>query len=311
MGGNGMNLNYFKEFVVLAETGNYWEAAERLFINQSTLSKHIKAMETELGVTLFDRTTRRVSLTEFGRTMLPYAQSVTQIQSEYTAALMEQQNRNQGFWTLGSISPMKMYQITDLVLDYQSAFPDYNIHIKENDGNFLKQMLFLKKCELAFLREPLDVSGNLPADKDPLVRIPYLTDHLVAVVERHNPLAEREFLSLEDLTGEKLCFFKRNSILFNLCYDACREAGFLPNVVYDSHYLGSIYEMVTKSGCVGLLTDQHVARRRSADADGALAFLPIEPKISTRISLCYPENAQLSEGAAAFVEFFRGLAERG
>ena len=58
-----MNTDYLKEFVVLAETKNFWEASDRLYMNQSTLSKHIKNLETDLGVDLFSRTTRRVELT--------------------------------------------------------------------------------------------------------------------------------------------------------------------------------------------------------------------------------------------------------
>lgn len=84
-----MDINYFKEFSVLAETRNYWEAAERLFVNQSTLSKHIKAMEKELGVLLFSRTTRKVELTEFGKALLPYAQSIMHTQFEYSALLLQ------------------------------------------------------------------------------------------------------------------------------------------------------------------------------------------------------------------------------
>ena len=48
-----MNTEYLKEFVVLAETKNFWEASDRLYMNQSTLSKHIKSLENELCVDLF------------------------------------------------------------------------------------------------------------------------------------------------------------------------------------------------------------------------------------------------------------------
>ena len=61
-----MNTENLKEFIVLAETKNFWEASERLYMNQSTLSKHIKSLENDLGVALFTRTTRRVELTNYG-----------------------------------------------------------------------------------------------------------------------------------------------------------------------------------------------------------------------------------------------------
>lgn len=63
-----MNTEYLKEFVVLAETKNFCEASDRLYMNQSTLSKHIKSLENELGINLFLRTTRRVELTNYGQT---------------------------------------------------------------------------------------------------------------------------------------------------------------------------------------------------------------------------------------------------
>lgn len=81
-----MEISYFREFVVLAETQNYWAASERMFIGQSSLSKHIKTLERQLGAPLFDRSSRRVALTEFGRLMLPYAQKVASLQYEYEAA---------------------------------------------------------------------------------------------------------------------------------------------------------------------------------------------------------------------------------
>ena len=81
-----MDISYFREFVILAETCNYWAAAERLYIGQSSLSKHIKTMEKELGGELFSRTSRKVELTDFGRLMLPYAQTISKQQYEYELA---------------------------------------------------------------------------------------------------------------------------------------------------------------------------------------------------------------------------------
>ena len=61
-----MEIGTIQEFVVLAECLNFSEAASRLFISQSSLSKHIKALEQELGVALFERTTRSIRLSGAG-----------------------------------------------------------------------------------------------------------------------------------------------------------------------------------------------------------------------------------------------------
>lgn len=88
-----MNISLFREFIVLAEEKNYMEAAERLYMNQSTLSKHIMSMENELGVPLFDRSTRRVELTEYGKALLPHARNITHSEFEYSSLLKQMQDR--------------------------------------------------------------------------------------------------------------------------------------------------------------------------------------------------------------------------
>ncbi|EFD01078.1 transcriptional regulator, LysR family, partial [Hungatella hathewayi DSM 13479] len=68
-----MNTTYFKDFLTIAELGSYEKAAEELYTTQSTLTKHIQKLESELGTTLFDRTSRSVRLNECGKIFLPYA----------------------------------------------------------------------------------------------------------------------------------------------------------------------------------------------------------------------------------------------
>ena len=75
-----MEIDYIREFVVLTETENFLEAAERLFISQSSLTRHIKSLEEDLGMQVFDRTTRKVTLNNFGKLFLPYAKEISRIQ---------------------------------------------------------------------------------------------------------------------------------------------------------------------------------------------------------------------------------------
>ena len=98
-----MEINYLKEFVVLAQTGNFMEAAELLYVSQSTLSKHIKSIEVELGVSLFDRTTRKVTISKFGQLLLPYAQQISELQEMYISALRTSLETEQETLTLGAI----------------------------------------------------------------------------------------------------------------------------------------------------------------------------------------------------------------
>ena len=101
-----MDIDYIHEFVVLAGTGNYMEAADRLFLTQSSLTRHIQKLEADLGVTLFDRTTRRIELNQYGRLFLPYAEQIALLQKDYTTAFCNELNRERGTIRIGAIPVM-------------------------------------------------------------------------------------------------------------------------------------------------------------------------------------------------------------
>lgn len=298
-----MDISYMNEFIVLAETKNYWEASYRLFLNQSTLSKHIKSMEKELGVPLFARTTRKVELTEYGLALLPYAQSIVKTHFEYSARLLQIQNLQKGVITIGSLPSMAQYNITDILLTFQRKYPDNKIKITEDDPKHLLELLQQKHVELVFLREPKTAPPDFSQEAEPLKRLPYLQDSMVAVLPAGHHLAGRTELTLRDLKDERFAFIKENSMMYDLCCSACQAAGFIPNISFTSHRLDSILDMVTKGGCTALLMDYHV----KFPLESPFAAVPITPAIQTQISLCWRAAEPLSPAASKFVEFFRSF----
>lgn len=82
-----MEVDYIKEFLVLAELCNYYETAKRLYITQPTLTKHIQRLEKNIGASLFDRSTRRVELTEFGKAFIPYARQMADAQDSFMSVV--------------------------------------------------------------------------------------------------------------------------------------------------------------------------------------------------------------------------------
>ncbi len=85
-----------REFLTLSELKNFNSASEKLFLSQPTLSRHIKELEEELGVTLFNRSTRRVELTDAGQYFLPFAKLIVNAEDEYTVGLAAMRRPNAG-----------------------------------------------------------------------------------------------------------------------------------------------------------------------------------------------------------------------
>lgn len=295
-----MELNFFREFVVLADTMNYWEASERLFINQSTLTKHIQQMERELDVLLFERTTRKVELTEYGRLMLPYAREITRIHFEYNEKIQDKKDVENGTIVLGILPSMVQYRITDLMVRYQNVHPDISIKPIEEDSQNMRELLHKHQCRLAFLRD----APKMPSADPDLIKIPYMQDHLVAILPRSHPLAKQKSLHLEQLKNEKFITIKQSTMLYNLCLYACECVGFKPQIVFDTHRIDTILDFVCQEFGVALLMDCHVNRpiHGSLGTASPFAVIDIVPEITTAISLCYLESITLSEAERDFID---------
>lgn len=102
---------------------------------------------------LFTRTTRRVELTSYGQTFLPYARTIARTEFERTSAVKRLQNTENGLLTIASIPSMPQYQITMFIAQFQQFYPNTTVRITEDDSNNLLEYLLNGTCELIFTRE--------------------------------------------------------------------------------------------------------------------------------------------------------------
>lgn len=299
-----MNTENLKEFIVLAETRNFWEASDRLYMNQSTLSKHIKSLENELGIPLFTRTTRRVELTSYGQIFLPYAKSVVRSEFEGIAAIQRMLNIENGLLTIAAIPSMPQYHITQFLSEFQKLYPETTVRITEDDPVHLLDYLETEKCELVFTREDKTTFEKKFLNDRHIVRIPYIRDRLVALLPVSHPLALAESVTLQQLKNERFCLIKEGSLMYQIAMDACQNANFVPDIIFTSHRIDSILDMVTNQNCVSLLMDVHLQLPENGPKQtfAPWCFVPVTPEISSQISLCYRSDKSLSKTAQLFVD---------
>ncbi len=299
-----MNTENLKEFIVLAETRNFWEASDRLYMNQSTLSKHIKSLENELGIPLFTRTTRRVELTSYGQIFLPYAKSVVRSEFEGIAAIQRMLNIENGLLTIAAIPSMPQYHITQFLSEFQKLYPETTVRITEDDPVHLLDYLETEKCELVFTREDKTTFEKKFLNDRHIVRIPYIHDRLVALLPVSHPLALAESVTLQQLKNERFCLIKEGSLMYQIAMDACQNANFVPDIIFTSHRIDSILDMVTNQNCVSLLMDVHLQLPENGPKQtfAPWCFVPVTPEISSQISLCYRSDKSLSKTAQLFVD---------
>lgn len=151
-------------------------------------------------------------------------------------------------------------------------------------------MLRSGQCNLAFLREGETNTGDLST-------IRHDADQLTAFMHRDHPFAGRQFICIEYLKNEPLMLLSKNTFMYSLCMDACKNAGFVPNVVLTTHRASDMLDLVRKKMGIALLTRRPTLPLLTED----IVAIDIEPRIITSINLACPKNQTLSVGARRFI----------
>ena len=289
-----MELKYIREFLSLAKTGSYFETAEQLFVTTSSLSRHIKALEEELGIPLFDRTTRKVSLNRHGRIFLPYAEQFVRVDDECAAAFREETDFARGSLNIGSIPMMKAYHINEILRQYRQANKNVTVNINEADSTPLKKMLEDGEIDFAFLR-------NRHISVDEFETIPIAEDHLVAALPRSHPLARQKSITIDQLREDSLLLISRNSFMYRLCTDLCKGAGFQPRVVFTSQRAENLMDLVDQGTGVALLMCKPLATLTPESC----VLVDIAPRVTTTVFLAYLRDRKMSPAGRRFLELCR------
>lgn len=280
-----------KEFAVLAEVENFLEASELLFISQSSLSKHIKSLEAELGAQLFDRSTRHVRITDVGSVFLEFAKQVTGLQVECAAKIRRLSTQELGSLTIGTIPIMAAYGITDLIATFRRQNPDFSVSLMEGDAALVKDALQRGDCDLAFVRDE-------GAEEPDFCKLPFASDSLAVVLPVNHRLAGRNTVRLDELATEDFLLLAKGSLMHALSVKACQSSGFDPHVVFTGQRAENIIDLAGQGMGVGLLMRK--AGRRLLSSRSVL--VAVTPAVTTYVKIYYPKDAALSVTARHFID---------
>ncbi|MGN1388024.1 MAG: LysR family transcriptional regulator [Bulleidia sp.] len=286
-----MDLAYIREFVALASSLSYSETAERMHISQSALSRHIQALEKELGEPLFIRSTRKMVLSDLGNRLLPFAEDITESaeQAEHLLSL------HRDSILIGTAHNPHLYLITDSIIRFCSEYPDLHIRMIEKDLDEL-QKDFLEH------RLPLVTMGFRSGEKIPAPFIQAGISRIAAMVPKQHFLADRRVLSVHSLSDIPLIIPPGNSLLTESIRYCFEREGISPRVIYQGSTQGGIRFLKFHMGI--MLIDEKEADQYLTDD---LVLLPIAEDISYVFGLEY--QSRLSVPEQKFVSFIRHLFE--
>ena len=196
-----MNLSQLRYFRKLAEVQHFTRAAERLYITQPALSNSIKQLENELGVPLFEQYGRNVRLTKYGREFNEYVSEGLDVIDKGIQIAQEHANSLSGTIDIGTIFTVQSDYLPALLRTYRGIYGT-QVDVRLYQG--LTQGLLEKLEDGTY-----DVAICAYADNCPEIEfIPVLTQDLIAVLHEDNPLAQQEYISLDDLGKTKIVTYR-------------------------------------------------------------------------------------------------------
>ncbi len=288
-----MQLEQLRYFLAVARHLSFTRAAESLPLSQPSLTNQIRKLERELGVALFERTTRKVHLTPAGEDFVRAAQQILNLVETAELEMHEFSGLKRGRVLLGTIPTVGAFSLPPLLAGFRRGFPGIELAIQEEGSDVLLQLL---------LEETIDLAIITAAEAHPsgaIERRCLVVDEMVVLLPPSHGLAGREVVSLAELRDEQFVLFKPGYGLRRIVLDACSEAGFSPRIAFETSQRETIYGMVQEGLGITLLPASGIHRGEYTWHLLGLA----RPTVTRELSLAWKSTRRQSEAARAFREY--------
>jgi len=236
---DGLELTHLRYFVVLAEELHFGRAALRLHISQPPLTQQIQRLEARLGHALLRRTSRRVELTDVGRTFAETARAVLQEARHALDATRKVGRGESGHLTLATPPSLMLDALPRVIRRFRDRFPAVALRLREMSTSRIYDALESSGADVGIVRGP-----QSPAS---LPRLASWAEALVAFLPRGHAKATARRFALRQLAGEPFVFFPRDlgPGFYEELLGQCRNAGFEPRIVQEATQWSSVISLVS------------------------------------------------------------------
>ncbi|CAG2134030.1 LysR family transcriptional regulator [Cupriavidus plantarum] len=306
-----MELRHLRYFLAVAETGSVTRAAEQLGIQQPPLSQQLKALETELGVTLFERQPRGVALTPAGTALLDDARDLFARIERMRTRMQRMARGDEGALAIGFTSSAAAHKLTPEVLRAcRRQFPRVTLSLSERNAAEAIEQLADGKLSAAFVRAPVQfpdgVQFDLLLEEELVIALPL--DHPLLRKRNAAGAAATTPVSLRELANDPFILVRRPGApgMYGDLLRECEAQGFTPHIGAEVERMLTNLNLVAAGAGVSVvpasmagLNRHGVAYCRMAEAD----------RLRAPLTLAY-RSADQDPALAALVALTHRIAAR-
>ena len=200
-----MELRLLRYFLTIAREQSFTKAAEQLHITQPTLSRQMAAFEEDLGITLFIRNGKKISLTDEGILLKRRALEILNLEERTLEELKGKEEVVGGTITIGCGEFAAVETLAKICKTYKEKYPLVQIVLHTATADAVYEMMNKGLVDIALFLEPVDTEGL------DYIRITDC-DHWCVGMRPDDPLAEKEFIKKEDIIGKPLILPERLNV---------------------------------------------------------------------------------------------------
>jgi len=266
-----MDLHQLRVFQAAVKTGGFTRASEQLHLSQSTVSQHIKLLEEELGCPLFLRVGKRVQVTEAGRVLLQYAETIFRDLKNAEMAVREMNALKRGTVRLGVGPTTLTYRLPHVLGEYTRRFPDIELIVLAGTTEFLLDALRAQHLDLAVVMRTAPQPG--------MAVTPLGREEMIIVINRDHPLARQKTVEPADLSSLRFILYEKNTAMQNVIDRFFESLGVAPRIAMEVENNEAIKSLVRAGLGASIMPLCAVAQE---PPDKALHVLRVRGKPLTR-----------------------------
>lgn len=295
-----LELRQLRYFVEVAEREHISEAAEHLHVAQSAISRQIANLEEELGTPLFERIGRNVKLTPIGKIFLEHTIAALGAIDFAAKQVEEYLDPAKGTIKIGFPTSLASYVLPTVISAFKKQYPDVSFHLRQGSYKYLIEAVKSRELNLAFL-------GPLPPKDEAIEPLILFSENIHALLPANHRLAKQPHINLIDLRDEQFVLFPEGYVLRKVAIDACRSAGFVPNITTEGEDMDALKGLVAASIGVTLLPESSLY-----DSTPRLTVkVPIAtPAIRRTVGIISPNNRDLAPSEQVFISFVKDFFAR-
>lgn len=285
-----MELNQLGYFKLVAEMQHFTQAAKKLAISQSALSRSIAKLEEEIGVPLFERCGKRIFLNNHGQIFLNHVERALREISQGMQAIQDLTNPEHGSVSLAFLHSLGSNIVPNLLGKFRQKYPKVEFKLSQNGTSFLLKQLMIGEIDLC-LCSPM-------SNQTSIEWIDLFNEELFVCVPVGHRLASRSHITLQEIANEPIITFKKDYGLRILTDQLFQTAAIQPEITFEGEEIMTVAGLVESRLGVALIP--HIAGLNNEN----IVFLPVStPKCARTIGIAWSKNRYLSPVAKRFKDF--------